>query len=63
MPNGTRTSRYLTVKEVAEYFKKHPRTIYRWIEEEKLSAQKDPGGHGWMIVLDEGPEGKVPYKK
>lgn len=63
MPNGTRTSRYLTVKEVAEYFKKHPRTIYRWIEEEKLPAQKDPGGHGWMIVLDEGPEGKVPYKK
>jgi excisionase family DNA binding protein len=53
----------MTVKEVAEYFKKHPRTIYRWIEEEKLAAQKDPGGHGWMVVLEEGTEGKVPYRK
>lgn len=29
-----------------------PRTVYRWIEEEKLSAKKDPCGHGWLIFMN-----------
>lgn len=33
----------LTVKEVAEYLRKHPRTIRRWIEAKKLKAQPIPG--------------------
>lgn len=59
MQNNTKPYRYLTVKEVAEYFNKHPRTIYRWIEDKKLPARKDPGGHGWMIVLEEEAEERV----
>jgi excisionase family DNA binding protein len=33
---------YITVKDAAEIFRKHEKTIYRWIEEGKLKAKKDP---------------------
>jgi hypothetical protein len=42
-----------TVKTASEFFDKSEYTIRRWIEEGKLDAEKDPGGHGWIIFIDE----------
>ncbi len=36
-------SRYLLVKEVADIMRRHPRTIYRWIEEGYIKAVKVKG--------------------
>ncbi len=33
----TELKEFMTIKEVAELFKVHPRTIKRWIEQGKLS--------------------------
>lgn len=42
---------YFTVKMYADAVNKHPRTIRRWIEEGKLSARKDRGGHCYLIIV------------
>ena len=41
----------LTVKEVASYLRRHPRTIYRWVKKKKLAHYKD--GHNlWIKQAD-----------
>ena len=52
--------RYCTVQifitrysETVEGRQLSEKTIYRWIDEGKLEAKKDPGGYGWLIKLDE----------
>ena len=42
-----------TVKETAEIFKVHVRTIERWIEEERLEAIVLPGGKSLRIAYQE----------
>jgi excisionase family DNA binding protein len=41
---------YLTVKEVAKYLKKHPKTIRRRIREKKLRAERLSGKNGIYII-------------
>jgi len=42
----------LTVSEAAEFLKKHPGTIRRWILAKKLKARKIPaGGTGVFVIL------------
>ncbi|MCH7730230.1 helix-turn-helix domain-containing protein [Patescibacteria group bacterium] len=41
---------YLTVKEAAKYFKKHPATIRRLIRSRKLKATKLAGKYGVYII-------------
>jgi len=41
---------YLTVKEVAKNFKKHPSTIRRWIRERHLKAEKVAGKFGLYLI-------------
>ena len=43
--------RFLTVKETAQIFRRHPRTIYRWIDEDFLHAKKVRDG--WLITQEE----------
>ena len=43
--------RFLTVKEVAGIFRRHPRTIYRWLEEGFIYARKVKDG--WLIPYEE----------
>lgn len=50
--------KYLTVKRFHERYCKHIgkihiKTIYEWIDAEKLKAAKDPGGRNWLIIVDE----------
>lgn len=42
---------FLTVKEVAGIFRRHPRTIYRWLEEGFISGKRVKDG--WLIERDE----------
>ena len=42
-----------TIKETAEIFKVHVRTIERWIEEERLEAIVLPGGKSLRIAYHE----------
>lgn len=42
---------FYTVKEVAHIFRRHPRTIYRWIDERFLIATKVRDG--WLITREE----------
>jgi excisionase family DNA binding protein len=44
-------ARFLYVKEVAEIVRRHPRTIYRWLDEGFLHAKKVRDG--WLIPEDE----------
>lgn len=37
--------KYYTVKEIAERFRKDIRTVYRWIREGSLEADRAGGGH------------------
>jgi len=37
--------KYYTVKEVADYFRRTPQTIYRWIEDGYLESKKVRDGH------------------
>ena len=39
--------RYLTVRETAELFKVHPKTIFRWLESGQLGGGKM--GRTWRI--------------
>jgi len=49
-----------TVKDLSEYFKKHPRTIRRWIDEGKFpSAQKV----GRFFYVEEGDLSRKTYQK
>lgn len=42
----------LTVKEAAQFLKKHPGTIRRWIISKKLKARRIPaGGTGVFVIL------------
>ena len=41
-------SRYYTVKEVAQILHRHPRTIYRWLDEGYLHGKKVRDG--WLIL-------------
>jgi hypothetical protein len=42
----------LTVSETAQFLKKHPDTIRRWIGAKKLSARKiAAGGKGVFVIL------------
>ncbi len=50
--------KYLTVQKFHElhckYFRViHIKTVYRWVEEEKVAAKKDRGGHNWLVVVRE----------
>ena len=42
---------HLTVKEVAKIFKRHQRTIYRWLDEGFISGKKVKDG--WFIPRTE----------
>ncbi len=42
---------FLNIQEVAEIFRRHPRTIYRWLEEGFLQGKKVKGG--WFIPRSE----------
>jgi len=42
-----------TLKEAAEIFKVHVRTIERWIEDERLEAIVLPGGKSLRITYEE----------
>ncbi len=44
-------SRYFTIKQVALKFHRHPRTIYRWLDEGFLHGKKVRDG--WIIPEDE----------
>lgn len=35
---------FMTIKEVAEYLRVHPMTVYRWIQKKKVPAARI----GWM---------------
>ena len=42
----------LTVQEAAQFLKKHPGTIRRWIASHKLKARRIPaGGTGVFVIL------------
>ena len=43
--------KYLYVKEVAVLVRRHPRTIYRWIEEGYIKAIKVRGC--WLVPYEE----------
>ncbi len=43
--------RFFTVKEVAQTFQRHPRTIYRWLDEGFLRGKKVRDG--WLIPEEE----------
>ncbi len=47
---GATLNKRLTVKEAAVRWNKSEDTIRRWIIEEKLIAEKDPGGRNWWIT-------------
>lgn len=40
-----------TVKHYADIVNKSPRTIRRWIKEERVKARKDRGGKDWLIEV------------
>jgi excisionase family DNA binding protein len=42
---------YHTVKELAERFHRHPRTIYRWLDEGYIHGKKVRDG--WLIPEEE----------
>ena len=44
-------TRFYTVKELAGIFRRHPRTIYRWLEEGLIVGTKV--GDGWLITKAE----------
>ena len=41
---------YLTVRDAARHFKKHPSTIRRWIREHKLKAERVAGKYGLYLI-------------
>lgn len=43
--------RYYTVKELAKKFHRHPRTIYRWLDEGYIRGKKVRDG--WLIPEEE----------
>lgn len=45
------TIRHKTVKEFAKMWKKTEKTIYLRITEQKLYAQREPGGQGILIPV------------
>ena len=44
-------ARFFTVKEVANTLRRHPRTIYRWLDEDFLRGKKVKDG--WLIPHEE----------
>lgn len=44
-------TRFFTVKQVAQTFQRHPRTIYRWLDEGFLRGKKVRDG--WLIPEEE----------
>ncbi|OPY71366.1 MAG: Helix-turn-helix domain protein [Syntrophorhabdus sp. PtaU1.Bin002] len=44
-------ARYHTVKEAAKIVKRHPRTIYRWLDEDYIRGKKVRDG--WLIPEEE----------
>ena len=44
-------SKFLTVTEAAEIFRRHPRTIWRWIAEGFIHAKRVKDG--WLIPKSE----------
>ena len=44
-------SKYFTVQEVAQVLRRHPRTVYRWLDEGYLHGKKDRDG--WLIPAEE----------
>ena len=44
-------SGYFTVKRVAGILNRHPRTIYRWLDEGFIKGKKIKGG--WLIQHEE----------
>lgn len=43
--------RFMTVKEFAQTLRRHPRTIYRWLDEGFLRGKKVKDG--WLIDQEE----------
>lgn len=43
--------RYFTVKEIARLVRRHPRTVYRWLDEGRLLGKKVVDG--WLIPEEE----------
>lgn len=53
---GNGSIRRLSVQAYQRYLAeqgiiKSIRTIRRWIEEEKIEAEKDPGGRNWYVII------------
>jgi excisionase family DNA binding protein len=44
-------ARYYTVKEVAKIFHRHPRTVYRWLDEGYIRGKKVRDG--WLLPEEE----------
>lgn len=62
------TVELFTVKEVAERFRVKPRTVYRWLKEERMKGITTPGGQHripgesvrqlWESMVENEPEPK-----
>jgi len=41
----------VTVQAFARMHGKQPKTVRLWIAEGKVAAEKDPGGHCWLVFV------------
>lgn len=48
-PSTSTDLQYMTVKEVAEVLRKHPITIYRWLEAGRVFVDVPKVGQSWLI--------------
>lgn len=51
----------VTVKQVAIKHKKSELTVRRWIKKGKIKAEKDMGGHDWIIYVKKKEKNKYGF--